>query len=449
MSYIAGKFIHMNQTTTTDDTGHTDHSELYEAISFYGEDPIRAAEERIKEDQKAIDRLRGRQVSWLKLVIRRKGTYRDGYRSLIDWTASRLDIPHKDAADLAYLARRLDDETISMITEGYFSFSRTLAEQRLLDAGGDDAAVAESEKMDLLGVKKLAARYRKMSKADDKKIFESQYVNLRESDDGRQWYLSGRLTAIDGEIIRKALDKRADTVPDIATGPDRQLTPAQKQAIGLTTMAADDLDGHINESHRSGDCDGREPVVTVVKQYDLAEASDNTKGIEIGRIRIGPDALAEIECVGREETVYKHDEQKVEPGPTTRQIPRKLRRAVLARDGKCVIDSCGRTYRLQTHHIIPQKNGGPHSAENLVTLCFFHHHIAIHRLGHQIDPHSPPHRRRLLPPEGWTGYRHPTNRTYRNQDQQQEHARQVYLKNYQSKKTENAENDKDPPHPGG
>ncbi len=446
MSYIAGTIIHMNQTTTTD-AGHTDHSELYEAISFYGEDPIRAAEERIKEDQKAIDRLRGRQVSWLKLVIRRNGTYRDGYRSLIDWTASRLDIPHKDAADLAYLARRLDDETISMIAEGYFSFSRTLAEQRLIDAGGDQAVVAESEKMDLLGVKKLAARYRKMSKADDKKIFEGQYVNLRESDDGRQWYLSGRLTAIDGEIIRKALDRRTDQVPDIATGPDRQLTPAQKQAIGLTTMAADDLDGHLNEPHT--DCSGREPVVTVVKQYDLAEASDNTKGVEIGRIRIGPDSLEEIECVGREETVYQHDEQKVEPGPTSRQIPRKLRRAVLARDGKCVIDSCGRTYRLQTHHIIPQKNGGPHSAENLATLCFFHHHIAIHRLGHQIDPHSPPHRRRLLPPENWTGYRHPTNRIYRNQDQQQEHARQVYLKNYKSKKTEKAETDKDPPHPGG
>ncbi|MYD05182.1 MAG: HNH endonuclease, partial [Acidimicrobiia bacterium] len=33
-----------------------------------------------------------------------------------------------------------------------------------------------------------------------------------------------------------------------------------------------------------------------------------------------------------------------------------------------MIDSCGRTYRLQTHHIIPQKNGGPHTAENLVTL---------------------------------------------------------------------------------
>ncbi|MDE0642514.1 MAG: DUF222 domain-containing protein [bacterium] len=449
MSYIAGKFIHMNQTTTTDDTGQTDHSELYEAISFYGEDPIRAAEERIKEDQKAIDRLRGRQVSWLKLVIRRKGTYRDGYRSLIDWTASRLDIPHKDAADLAYLARRLDDETISMITEGYFSFSRTLSKQRLLDAGGDQAAVAESEKMDLLGVKKLAARYRKMSKTDDKKIFESQYVNLRESDDGRQWYLSGRLTAIDGEIIRKALDKRADTVPDIATGPDRQLTPAQKQAIGLTTMAADDLDGHINEPHRSGDCDGREPVVTVIKQADLAEASDNTQGIEIGRIRIGPDALAEIECVGREETVYQHDEQKVEPGPTTRQIPRKLRRAVLARDGKCVIDSCGRIYRLQTHHIIPQKNGGPHTSENLATLCFFHHHIAIHRLGHQIDPHSPPHRRRLLPPEDWTGYRHPTNRIYRNQDQQQEHARQVYLKKYKNKKTTTQTDTENLPHPGG
>ena len=435
----------MNETTTND-SGLTDHSELYEAINFYGEDPIRAAEDRLKEDQKAIDRLRGRQLSWLKQVIRRKGIYRDGYRSLIDWTASRLDISHTYAKDLAYLARRLDDETISMVAEGYFSFSRTLYEQRLLDAGGDDQAVAESEKLDLVGVKKLAAQYRKMSKADDKQIFDNQYVNLRASDDGRQWYLSGRLTALDGELVRKALDRRADQVPDIATGPDKELTPTQKQAIGLTTMAADDLDGHLNNQSHTG-CDGREPVVMVVKQHHLAVASDNTQGVEINNgPRIGPAALEEIECAGRSETVYQHNGQKIETGPTTRQIPKKLKRAVLARDGKCVIDCCRSSYRLQPHHVIPQKDGGPHTPQNLATLCYYHHHIAIHRLGHQLDPHSPPHRRRLLPPESWNGYRHPTNRIYRNQYQQQEHAYQTYLKKYRQEKTETA---KDPPHPGG
>ncbi|MXZ06435.1 MAG: hypothetical protein F4Y75_02800, partial [Acidimicrobiia bacterium] len=89
--------------TVTED--YAEFADIIEATTFYDEDPIRAAEERLKERQAKIDRLRGEQLSWLKLVIRRKGTYRDGYRSLIDWTASRLDIPHKDAADLAYLAR--------------------------------------------------------------------------------------------------------------------------------------------------------------------------------------------------------------------------------------------------------------------------------------------------------------------------------------------------------
>ena len=59
---------------------------------------------------------------------------------------------------------------------------------------------------------------------------------------------------------------------------------------------------------------------------------------------------------------------------------------------------------------------------------------------------SPPTRDYFATPEGWTGYRHPTNRIYRDQYQQQEPARQVYLNKYHKQKSET---DKDPPHPGG
>ncbi len=34
--------------------------------------------------------------------------------------------------------------------------------------------------------------------------------------------------------------------------------------------------------------------------------------------------------------------------------------------------------------------------ENLVTVCWYHHHVAIHMLGMTIDPDSPLHRRRLI-----------------------------------------------------
>ena len=84
---------------------------MYEVTAFHDADSILVAENNLKDAQREIDRLRGRQLSWLKMVVRHRGIVRDGYRSLVDWTASRLDIPHTVARDLAYLARRLDDDT--------------------------------------------------------------------------------------------------------------------------------------------------------------------------------------------------------------------------------------------------------------------------------------------------------------------------------------------------
>ena len=411
---------------------------MFEAVAFHDADPVLVAENNLQDAQREVDRLRGRQLAWLKTVIRRRGIVRDGYRSLVDWTASRLDIPHSVAGDLAYLARRLDDDTIDLIQRGHLPFDRTVSTQRLLQAGATPADVAASADLDLVGVSKLAARFRKLSRGDERAEFERQYVNLRASDDGAVWHLSGRLGAADGQIVRKALDQRADQIPPMAfpSDPDAELSPGQKQAIGLTTMAQDDLDHQLTP----GDPAGREPVVMLIRDESLADQSDNTRGVEmLGGPRAGPQAVEEAECEGRVEPVTITDSQVVDIGPTRRQIPKRLRRAVLARDRKCVIDSCRSSYRLQTHHVIPRRDGGDNSAANLATLCWYHHHIAIHRKGHRIDPDTPPHRRRLLPPRTWTGYRHPTNVEYLNPVQQQERAYQTFLDKYHPQQ----------PHPGG
>ena len=411
---------------------------MYEAPTFHDADSILVAENNLRDAQREIDRLRGRQLSWLKMVIRHRGIVRDGYRSLIDWTASRLDIPHTVARDLAYLARRLDDDTIDLIGRGHLPFDRTVSQQRLLQAGATPADVAASEDLDLAGITKLATRFRKLSRGDERSAFERQYVNLRVSDDGDIWHLSGRLTATDGQLVRQALDRRADQIPPITpdTGTDPELTPAQKQAIGLTTMAQDDLDQHLTP----GDPAGREPVIMLIKDQTLADQSANTQGVELfNGPRVGRLAVETAECEGRTEEVTMQDSQVVEIGPTRRHIPKRLRRAVLARDRKCVIDSCQSSYRLQTHHITPRRDGGTNTANNLATLCWYHHHIAIHRRGHQIDPHTPPHRRRLLPPRTWPHYRHPTNLEYLSPHQQQQRAYQAFLDKYHPQQ----------PHPGG
>ncbi len=284
---------------------------MYE-VAFHDADPILVAENNLKDTQREIDRLRGRQLGWLKMVIRRRGIVRDGYRSLVDWTASRLDIPHTVADDLAYLARRLDDDTIDLIRLGHLSFDRTVSEQRLIQ-------------------------------------------------------------------------------------------PA-----------------------------GREPVIMLIKDDNLSDRSGNTQGVELfNGPRVGPRTVDQVECEGRSETVTIRDGQIVGTGPPHRHVPKRLRRAVLARDRRCVIDSCKSSYRLQTHHVIPRRQGGPDTAGNLATLCWYHHHIAIHRRGQRIDPDTPPHRRRLLPPRTWPHYRHPHNVEYLDPHQQQQRAYQEYLDRYQ------------------
>lgn len=53
-----------------------------------------------------------------------------------------------------------------------------------------------------------------------------------------------------------------------------------------------------------------------------------------------------------------------------------FRAAVLAR-GRCEVEGCRRTKRLEAHHIKPRSRGGKHEAANGLALCS-EHHRAIH-----------------------------------------------------------------------
>lgn len=54
--------------------------------------------------------------------------------------------------------------------------------------------------------------------------------------------------------------------------------------------------------------------------------------------------------------------------PKRRKTPKKLRESVLERDGfKCV--KCNSKDNLHVHHKVAMKDGGEHTADNLMTLC--------------------------------------------------------------------------------
>src|SRR6185503_3793273 len=64
--------------------------------------------------------------------------------------------------------------------------------------------------------------------------------------------------------------------------------------------------------------------------------------------------------------------------PATDAIPRRIRRAVRARDlNTCRWPGCTNSAHLHVHHIVYRSRGGRHLMTNLVLLCP-QHHIVVH-----------------------------------------------------------------------
>lgn len=143
-----------------------------------------------------------------------------------------------------------------------------------------------------------------------------------------------------------------------------------------------------------------DPLVTVFLDGDLAANTSGETGAEVEfGPRVGPATLERILCSGAVQVILNQTDGLV-ASHATRAIPPVIRRYVTWRDGGCSIDGCTSRYRLEPHHVRHRADGGGHDPDNLTTLCWYHHHVAVHGSGYRIDPSSPPQRRRLRPTSG-------------------------------------------------
>ncbi|MDE0370162.1 MAG: HNH endonuclease signature motif containing protein [bacterium] len=372
------------------------------------------AEAGLVRGEAQISRARGEQLGWLKAMLRHHGPARYGYRNPIDLVVSRLDVRRDHARELVYLAQRLDDGTIGSMRQGEASYVRVLEETRLREAGASPEDIARARDLGLDEIGRLRQQYQRMTRADEKRVFDSQYVAFQPSLDGTHVKMNGRLGAMEAEICRQGLDRRGERV--VPAGADRP-DAGQRRALALTTLCQDELDRKPTRPATTAEKirearSRREPVLMVVAQTPLAEDSGYEQGTGmLAGGRVGPGTIDLIECAGRIETIAV-DGQDIIRHRSRSGIPLALRRAVLARDDGCTIDACASAYRLEVHHIIPRSQGGDHRPENLTTLCWWHHHVAVHRQGMRIDSESPPRRRQLLPTPNSCGYQPPEPDTY-------------------------------------
>ncbi|MEV3903562.1 DUF222 domain-containing protein [Mycobacterium sp. NPDC050551] len=110
---------------------------------------------------------------------------------------------------------------------------------------------------------------------------------------------------------------------------------------------------------------------TVIAHVDVKE--------QVASLHLGPvltDADRQfLLCDATFEVWLERHGQVIGSGRETRQISRRLRRALEHRDRCCVVPGCGATRGLHAHHVKHWEDGGATELDNLVLVCPYHHRM--------------------------------------------------------------------------
>ncbi len=354
-----------------------------------------AIEQCLADGEATIERVRRSQMVLIREAGRRQAPIADGCRSMAEWVTGRFDVAPETAKTLVATARRLESlPTVEHATAvGSISFDRAVAVARIAVPSEDVTIVDEVAVFDVAAIRRLVSNRRRMTRATEREVFETRYVAVQPNLDESSWRVHGHLPATAGRCFVDALDAKAD---QSASGPDGDRSRTTRYADALWAISFDSLAGSDGVS-----VEPATPLLAVFVDAHDAAATGGETGVMIeAGPRVGPATLEAILCDGVVEVTGRAaDGVPLGMGRRSRTIPPRLRRFILARDGGvCTIEGCVSRYRLQPHHITPWSQDGVTEADNLTTLCWFHHHIVIHGRGFTINPESPPHRRRLNRP---------------------------------------------------
>ncbi len=110
---------------------------------------------------------------------------------------------------------------------------------------------------------------------------------------------------------------------------------------------------------------------TVVVHVD---AQQRTAALHLGPLLTDAERRY-LTCDATCEVWFERDREVIGAGRATRQINRRLRRALEHRHPTCAVPGCGATRGLHAHHIRHWEDGGPTELANLVLVCPYHHRL--------------------------------------------------------------------------
>ncbi len=352
--------------------------------------------DRLIELERQISDLRLQQAVVVNELDRARVHALDGARSMQEWITSRADVTADTARSLLFAARTVGTHrhVNRRMIDGGITFDRALATLAFLETGASRHDAEASYELGLADVRRRTAARRRLGRRDERSLHAGRYFTAQPTLDGSRYRLWGELPGYEGRVVEKAIAERGDELR--RQSPDVPSTHGQRSADALVAMSQDSLERNAaTGGEPTAGSDGASVTVFV----DAREEDAPETAAEVGYgPRVGPDTLETLLCTGSVRVVGMHGARPVSTSRTSRTIPPAIRAVVAHRDKRCAIDGCTSRYRLQPHHVQGYATGGDHDPDNLVTLCWYHHHVAVHRSGFRIDPESPPRRRRLMRP---------------------------------------------------
>jgi hypothetical protein len=306
----------------------------------------------------------------------------DGGRDLAQWLSARLGISNWAARRWINAAHALPHlpRLAAALEVGVLSLDKVVELCRFATPATEQRLITWARRVTVTGIRRKADLACRQSDQEVVDADRTRYLTYWWFDDGRRLGIEGALTADQGAVVAKALDRIADRAPDIIDdGADHHLSSEDsldvRRADALVALASRDI---------AEDQDADRATVVVHAGLDALGGDVGGCELEDGPV-IHPQTARRLACDARLQVVV-HDEhgEAVGIGRMSRTAPPWLVRQLRHRDRGCTFPGCESRSFLHAHHIEHWGRGGPTDLDNLVLVCTFHHKL-VHEYGWRVE----------------------------------------------------------------
>jgi len=331
------------------------------------------------ELRRDIDRLEAGWTRLLRGFDRSGGWADDGALSAKAWLRHHCRLAPGTASEKVTVARRLAElpATDAAFADGEISYShvrviaRATGDVRPAAADRIEPVLAEAAReLDPSRLRTAAEHWRHavepevfLEVAED--AYQARRFDISETFEGRH-VVDGEFDPEGGAVIATAVHAAE------RTSKDDPRTPKQRRADAMENICRSYLDR--GEAPRRG---GERPHLNVDVALATLELRAGARAAMLAWSGqpISGEAARRLACdAGISRIITNGKSEPLDVGRRTRVVPPPLRRAVIARDQRCVEVGCDRPPEwCDVHHIVHWLDGGPTELSNLELRCHPHH----------------------------------------------------------------------------